>query len=152
MRRILTWLALGVALACGGVATRFLISPVQASVGPGQLIQFMAEGATFPITWSVQEADGGTVNANGLYQAPCPGVASTYHVVATAAGKTATAAVSVAADTPISITVDPPNATLTPNSTQQFTATVTTHCGVYQGNATGAAILRGETTKLKRVR
>lgn len=52
--------------------------------------------ASEPVTWSVQEAGGGTVDANGKYISPAtPGV---YHVVATSKanpGSTATAAMTV---------------------------------------------------------
>jgi sugar lactone lactonase YvrE len=46
------------------------------------------------VTWSVPEAGGGTVDASGNYTAPMS--SGTFHVVATAGGKTASATVTVA--------------------------------------------------------
>jgi hypothetical protein len=78
------------------------ISPPSASTTTGGTVAFAATvtGTTgsqsAAVTWSVQEANGGTVDASGHYTAPAsPG---TYHVVATSVAdptRTATAAVVV---------------------------------------------------------
>jgi hypothetical protein len=77
------------------------IAPETATVRPGGTQSFTATvvgTANTGVTWSVQEAGGGSVSAGGLYTAP--GVRGTYHVVATSvadASKTATATITVPA-------------------------------------------------------
>ncbi len=79
------------------------ISPSPASVAPGGALTFTATvtGTTAlqstAVTWSVQEAGGGTVSSSGAYAAPV--VEGTYHVLATSVAdvlKIGTAVVSVA--------------------------------------------------------
>ncbi len=61
-------------------------------------------GTTVEVTWSVQEANGGTIDQGGLYTAPS--AAGTFHVVATTAGSpavsgSATVNVTTATTTPL---------------------------------------------------
>ncbi len=61
------------------------VTPASASVASGGTQQFTATVAGIPnqaVIWSVQEANGGTISATGLYTAPT--TAGTYHIVATA--------------------------------------------------------------------
>jgi hypothetical protein len=89
------------------------------------------------VTWSVLEgAAGGAVSATGVYTAPDTG--GIYHVVATSVAdptRTATAAVTVT-ERVLSVEVNPPNITVAPGGTAQFTATVTTTCGAFASAAT----------------
>jgi choice-of-anchor B domain-containing protein len=87
------WMAwLAVALACGGEKREepreekpkpgVFIKPGSALVLPGEALQFTAfflSGTDEPVTWSVREAGGGTVDASGHYRAP--EVEGTYRVV-----------------------------------------------------------------------
>src|SRR5262245_47424818 len=63
------------------------VTPHAASVIPGGMVAFTAtvtgttSAQSTAVTWSVQEAGGGTVDASGHYTAP--GAAGTYHVTAT---------------------------------------------------------------------
>ncbi len=95
-------------------------------------------------TWSVQEgAAGGTVNGTGSYTAP--GVAGTYHVVATSHAdptKSDTATVTVAT---LLIAVSPKTVSLITNAAQAFTCTVSgsadTACGwAVQEGASGGTV------------
>jgi hypothetical protein len=80
-----------VLVACGGADgapseqdPSVQVHPPFAYVQPGDTTQFGAivTGSTATaVTWTVQEAGGGTVDASGLYTAP--GALGTYHVVAT---------------------------------------------------------------------
>ncbi|WP_224371355.1 Ig-like domain-containing protein [Hyalangium versicolor] len=106
------------------------LSPVSARLTVGTTQQFTSTvtgNANTAVSWSVTEADGGTVSSSGLYTAPdAPG---TYHVVATSvadATKSATATVTVdPLQTIISVSVEPTTATLLTGETKAFTATVT---------------------------
>jgi hypothetical protein len=78
------------------------------------------------VTWSVQEAAGGTVTSSGVYTAPA--VSGTYHVVATSAAdptKTGTATVTVTPTPVIAVSTSPNPVLVAPSGTQTFTATVT---------------------------
>jgi hypothetical protein len=98
-------LALAVGSACGGTITSpsativIVVTPSAAQVVPGGSVDFAAAvsgSADIRVAWSVQEANGGTVDASGHYTAPAsPG---TFHVVATSVAdptRIATAAVVV---------------------------------------------------------
>lgn len=87
------------------VGVSVTVNPATATVKVGVTQTFTASvagSANTAVTWSVQEAGGGTVSASGLYTAPAtPG---TYHVVATSAAdptRSATATVTV-------VSTDPP--------------------------------------------
>jgi hypothetical protein len=113
--------------------------PVTVTLTPGSASAFGCQTATFSatvtgatntaVTWSVQEAGGGTVSAAGVYTAPA--VAGTYHVVATsAAAPTSSATAPIAVTTKVlSITATPATATVQAGGTVQLIATVTTTCG-----------------------
>src|SRR6266852_4383684 len=63
------------------------VTPNSASTSSGSTVSFtatvtgMSAGQSNAVTWSVQEAGGGTVNSSGTYTAPA--TAGTYHVIAT---------------------------------------------------------------------
>ena len=104
------------------------ISPTTATVAAGGMQQFTATvtGTTnTAVTWSVDGVNGGnntvgTVSSGGLYTAPA--TAGGHTVTATSvADSTKSASASVAV---LTMTIAPPSATLAPNGTQQFTATV----------------------------
>jgi len=81
------------------------------------------------VTWSVTEAGGGTVAANGTYTAP--DAEGTFHVVATSVAdpsKSATAVVTVTTKV-LSVAVNPATLSVPTGGTAQFSATVTTTCG-----------------------
>lgn len=86
------------------------VTPSTSSVIVGKSQQFSASvfGTTnTAVTWSVAEANGGTVSSAGNYTAPM--TAGTYHVVATSVANTADSASS-----PVTATVPQPNFTTTP--------------------------------------
>lgn len=118
---LLTGSALILSLACGGgggggepapTPIVVTVAPTTASLLTGATQTFTATvtGTTnTAVTWSVQEAGGGSVNASGLYTAP--GTPGTYHVVATSqasATKTASATVTVTAPPATSLTYTDP--------------------------------------------
>lgn len=85
------------------------------------------------VTWSVQEAGGGTVSDTGLYSSP--NTDGTYHVVATSVAdttKTATATVTVSGVPNVTIRLDKTTGVTMKGGKLQFTATVTgtTNTGV----------------------
>jgi hypothetical protein len=108
----------------GGGPTPVRVSPDTVTVNPSASANFSALGpdnTAMPVTWSVVEANGGTVTAQGVYTAPA--IAGTYHVRATSVADTtqsATATVNV----PLLLSVDPTARTLTLGESQQFNATV----------------------------
>ncbi|MBI5069048.1 MAG: hypothetical protein HZB56_12485 [Deltaproteobacteria bacterium] len=110
-----------------GVAVE--VQPPSATLGFGGTTQFAAVVTgtiNTSVTWSVQEASGGSVSASGLYTAPTS--AGTYHVVATSAAdgtKAAQAVITVQPVAPIAVTVAPATATVAAGATRTFTATVT---------------------------
>ncbi|SEM45424.1 hypothetical protein SAMN05444354_11722 [Stigmatella aurantiaca] len=112
-------------------------SPVQVSLSPERTqihvagtVRFTATvtgTANTAVTWSVTEANGGTIDATGLYTAPTAG--GTFHVVATSVAdpeKKATATVTVEPElAPVSVSISPESVDLRTGGTQAFTATVT---------------------------
>jgi hypothetical protein len=105
--------------AAGGPALS--LAPQAVEMPPGAVQQFTAsDGAA---AWSVAEAGGGSVASDGRYTAPAE--AGTYHVVATAKGAKATAVVTVTAQPPVAVAIDPPAADVAPGATLQLHATVT---------------------------
>jgi hydroxybutyrate-dimer hydrolase len=93
-----TILAGFVLLGCSN-SVSVTISPTTATVAARATQQFAAtvgNASDQTVTWSVQEASGGAVDANGLYTAPT--VTGTYHVIATSKAdptRSATATVTV---------------------------------------------------------
>jgi hypothetical protein len=101
------------------------VSPRTAEVATGGTVQYSATvtGAqTAQVTWTVQEAGGGTVDPTGLYGAP--GTPGTFHVVATSVAdpsKAGTGTVTVVAVSSLSISPNP--ASVAVGGTQQFVVT-----------------------------
>jgi len=110
-----------------GVAVE--VRPASATLGLGGTAQFAAVvtgTVNTAVTWQVQEASGGSVDAAGLYSAP--GAAGTYHVVATSVAdgnRAASATITVQPVAPIAVSVIPATATVAASGTRTFTATVT---------------------------
>ncbi len=79
-------LCLSSLVGCGGGndggAPTVQLFPSSAQVAPGGTVQFrtVLENWTGGVTWSVDEADGGSISADGLYQAP--DAAGLYTVIA----------------------------------------------------------------------
>src|SRR5262249_154480 len=89
-------------------------------------------GQSTAVTWSVQEAGGGTVDGSGHYTAPAS--AGTFHVIATSVAdptKKGSATVTV---TSIAVAISPKTAATITGGALTFTATVT---GTVAGQATG---------------
>jgi len=105
------------------------VLPPAADVKPGATQAFSAAvtGTTDTgVTWTIQEASGGTVSASGLYTAPA--ATGTFHLVVTStadATASATATVTVTTTPAVAITISPATASVTAGATRQFTATVT---------------------------
>ncbi len=151
--------SLSVAACSGGTATdtppadvTVVTAPAEVEVRPGALVQFSANvtgAADKTVTWSVEEADGGTITATGLYTAPAG--EGTFHVradhgTASGSGATSTALrvagpdstsvkknangrstvkVSSTAAQTLTVSITPSTATLDACGRQQFAATVT---------------------------
>jgi hypothetical protein len=105
------------------------VSPGTSELAPGQSTQFAAVvtgTADVAVTWQVDEAGGGIVNATGLYTAP--GATGTYHVRAVshaAPDQSGVATVTVSAPPAGSVTISPKTARVTTGGSLTFTATVT---------------------------
>ena len=71
------------------------ITPSSAPLSPGASLQFAAtvDGVAASVTWSIAEADGGSVDASGKDTAPSS--AGTYHVIATSMGEQGSATITV---------------------------------------------------------
>jgi hypothetical protein len=110
------------------------IAPASPTVDECRTLTFTAtvtNATNRAVRWSVQEPDGGTVTAAGVYTAPAqPG---TFHVVATSeADGTRSAVVPVTVRTNVlGVAVAPAAVTLPASGTAQLTATVTTTCGAF---------------------
>ena len=108
----------------GGNPVSVAVNPNPASVAPSANQTFTAtvtNAANTAVTWSVVEANGGTVTTGGVYTAPA--LAGTYHVKASSVQdptKSSTATVNVH----VVVTVNPPNATVSVGDPQNFSATV----------------------------
>jgi hypothetical protein len=115
-------------------------APTETDIQPGDSIRFAAQvtgTANTSVKWSVDEADGGTVDSTGVYTAPT--TEGTYHVraesvVATSSATAAsvkgggTSVVRVkrtAAPQPVTVAVDPATATVPAGGTRSFSALVT---------------------------
>src|SRR6266851_4339860 len=113
-------------------AASVVVTPHQTTVGLGGTVAFTATvtgtsaGQSTAVTWSVQEAAGGTVDSSGYYVAP--GTTGTYHVVATSVADTSkkdTATVTVTSTPVIVVSISPQAASVVTGGTAPFTATVT---------------------------
>jgi hypothetical protein len=80
-------------------------------------------GTTTAVTWSVEESSGGTIDSAGLYTPPQNG-AGTFHVIATSQANSAAAGVAAVIVPMPQITLAPVTATLHPDGTRTFAATV----------------------------
>ncbi len=118
------------------------VAPPSATVQTGQTKQFTATvtgSSNTAVTWT---ATGGTISTSGLFTAGS--ATGNFTVTATSAAdstKSGSAQVTVQAAPAISVSVNPPTATLQPGQTQQFSATVsgTSNTSV-TWTATGGAI------------
>jgi hypothetical protein len=75
------------------------------------------------VTWSVEESSGGMIDSAGLYTPPQNG-AGTFHVVATSKANSVVAGAAAVTVPMPQITIDPVTATLRPDGTRTFAATV----------------------------
>lgn len=116
----LVFVSLVGAWSCGGPEPLKVVPP-RATLAPGQALQFSVVPTTTSVTWSVQEAGGGTVTATGLYTAPATW--GTFHVVATAS-PTVSASATVTVTSPVAITAPTPQDTVACEA-KQLVATVT---------------------------
>ena len=134
---VTTWIGL---LGCGGPSNSSLAPPpppspslIGVTVTPNSITVLRDATQAFAakvtgttntaVTWSVQEKSGGTIDSAGVYTPP-QNDAGTFHVIATSQANSAavgTAAVTV--PTP-QVTIDPVTATLRPDGTRTFSATV----------------------------
>ncbi|MBS1109562.1 MAG: Ig domain protein group 2 domain protein, partial [Anaeromyxobacteraceae bacterium] len=116
-------------------------APVETSVVPGTSVKFTAQvtgTADTSVRWSVDEADGGTIDAAGLYTAPA--IEGTFHVTAEQGSQAAAAAspttgaskksagksvvhVSKGAQS-VTVTVSPGTATIPAGGSMPFAAAV----------------------------
>ena len=105
-----------------GIAVAISPAAVQIEEGVQQRFIAAANGSDTRVTWSLAEAAGGTVDANGLYTAPRgPG---TFHVVATSvADPSHSIAAAVTVIVPaVSVTLTPVAITIRPGANLHFTA------------------------------
>ena len=130
--------------ACGGSATdatngsppagqTVVVStaPAETEIAPGTDLKFTARvtgTADGSVSWTVAEADGGTVDASGLYTAPA--IEGTFHVRASSKVSGASAGTSVVrvkkgAVAPVVVAVDPATATVPAGGSHTFAAAVT---------------------------
>ena len=82
--RLLPSLVAGLLAGCSGAALEVSVSPSLLALAPGARTSFLVSvegGSDVSVTWSVDEAGGGAVDALGTYTAP--GAAGAYHVRAT---------------------------------------------------------------------
>jgi hypothetical protein len=75
------------------------------------------------VAWSVEESSGGTIDSAGLYTPPQNG-AGTFHVIATSRANSAASGVAAVTVPMPQVTIDPVAATLHPDGTRTFAATV----------------------------
>ena len=103
------------------------LSPLTATLQPGQTQQFtatVAGSSNTAVTWT---ATGGTISSGGLFTAGST-AGSNFAVTATSVAdstKAASAQVTVQPPQTVQVSVSPTSVTLQPGMTQQFTATVT---------------------------
>jgi hypothetical protein len=127
------------------VAVSITRAPASADACGSVTFEASVSGASDPsVTWSVQEANGGTITAAGVYTAPALG--GTYHVVATSNADPAKSAVAPVAVTErvLAVEVSPREVSLPPGGTARLTATVTTTCGAFTATqvvGAGGAVL-----------
>lgn len=115
---------------CGSSVVSVSIEPGAATVVAGTTQPFVAAvtgTANTAVTWSVQEAGGGTISATGVYTAPT--TTGTYHIVATSQGDSCgseAVTVTVVPAQAIAVSISPRSpVTLQPGGSQTFVAAVT---------------------------
>src|SRR5215831_1433501 len=131
-------------LGCGNSATLSIddsvaVIPEEVSVQTGGTIAFSATvtgtsaDQSTAVTWSVEEALGGTVSTSGYYTAPA--TAGTYHVIATSVAYPSRKRRATVTVTPlvIAVSISPKTASTPSGSTVSFTATVS---GTSSGQST----------------
>jgi Pectate lyase superfamily protein len=139
-------------LACGngsGSPNGFDVEPASVDVAPGSSVKLTVSGAVSsgPVVWRVEEADGGTVDAEGNYTAPS--TEGTYHVVASCDERNAAPSViHVASSSASGVAINPKAATLAPGDALGFEATVsqlssTTLTWSVEEGAAGGTITQG---------
>lgn len=102
------------------------VTPSSATVFSGATQAFTAKvtGTTnSAVTWSVQASSGGTIDSAGLYTA-APNVGGSFLVIATSVANSADWGEAIVTVPMPQVTINPVTATLRPNGTQTFTATV----------------------------
>jgi hypothetical protein len=133
-------------------------SPDEADVAPGGTVRFGAQvtgTADGSVTWQVAEAEGGAVDATGLYTAPV--AEGTFHVRAVSVASSKSSASSVVrvkkgAAATVSVAVDPASATVPAGGTQVFAAAVagttnrTVTWTIQQGSSCGSVSSGGVYT------
>ena len=129
-------------------AISIIVTPSSSTLLPGQTQLFAAQvtGTTnSAVTWSVQEASGGTINSAGLYTAP-QNTAGTFHVVATSQASSA-AQGSAAVEVQLSqVVISPAQVALAPGGTQTFTAPVADLANtqvIWTVHETGGGLING---------
>ena len=132
------------ATACGGSSSNATVeappagqsivvstAPADTEVLPGGSVRFSAQvtgTADGLVSWAVVEADGGTIDASGVYTAPP--TEGTYHVQAMSAASTKSTGRSVVrvkkgAVAPVVVAVNPATVTVPAGGTHTFAAAVT---------------------------
>jgi hypothetical protein len=142
-----------------GQAVVVATMPAEADVPPGAKLQFAAQvtGTAFTeVAWSVAEADGGTIDATGLYTAPA--AEGTYHVRADSkiasvkSFGTSVVRVKTGAVAPVLVVVTPATATVPAGGSHAFAAAVTgtsnlsVTWSVQEGSSCGAVSATGTYT------
>ncbi len=101
-------------------------TPATATLDQGATQQFSAtvQGtANTNVTWSVQESNGGTITAQGVYTAPPR--AGVFHITATSTADTSRSAISQVFINSVSLTITPAFLDMTPGAIQLFTSKAT---------------------------
>lgn len=113
--------------AAQGVAVQVAPAPQALATGASYRFAAAVTGTVDDrVSWSVNEADGGTIDASGTYTAP--GRAGSFHVRATSVADARAfgeAAVTVSSPTPVVVTATPSPAAVDACRTLQLTARVT---------------------------
>ena len=105
--------------------TTLTISPARASSLPGEFIKLSANQTT-PIAWT---ASAGSITSDGIWTAPpCPVPAPVTVVITAVSGSNSATSQIIVEDKVSGITVTPSAATVLPNGTVQFRATIKTFC------------------------
>lgn len=105
-------------------ACTLTISPARASSLPGQVFALTASQS--PVTWT---ATVGTITSTGLWTAPpCSTTLPITAVITAVSGNNSTTSQIAVEDRVTSVSITPIAATIAPNGTIQFQATIKTVC------------------------